>query len=274
MPRYSDNDPCLDPATGTGRTNPAELRNLLRALVCILALGIGFSSPTGIFCGLLVAQTNTEVTELEAARLASAVFAGLERTGDVRKLDQRVFSPAPFKAVCEVLFLIPEPLCAQVPEAERREYAFSSINILWNVLEHQMALPNPLWLQDPANVPNDPAEFFPEEVRSLVAATKMKQPGDLADFRRRLAAGIELEKALMEHRLKHKHVDEPSYRTNLKRLEDKFDAGSGEGRIARLDEDPGSTAVNIFSYVKFPFVFFIVKDQGIARIVWFRGATD
>ena len=165
------------------------------------------------------AQANTVVTEQEAAQLATAVFSGLERTGDIRKLGRKIYDPAPFEAPCEFLFLMPEAICAQLRQDERREYVYTSVTTIWQIFEHQMSLPVPPLLSGKVKAPNE-ADFFPDEVRHLLPPTKTVEPETLEGFRNQLLAGEDLEKALLEHRLRHDHLNQPSYRKNMKLLED------------------------------------------------------
>jgi hypothetical protein len=253
-------------------TTPIQTRKCLWSLLCAVAVITEFPASPHLLYGSQA--TVQAVTEAEAVRLAGAVWAGLERTGDIRKLNRDEFNPTPFRAPCEFLFLIEEPLCAELSQDEKQEYVVSSVNITWQMFEHQMALPNPFFFQTGHAAKFDPADLFPEEVRFLVPPTEAKERTNAEDFHRRLIAQHELEKALAEHRLKHNHVNQPFYRNNLKLLTDKLNPRTTEGRITRLAEIDNTISSDVYSYVYFPFVFFLTKSQGVPRIVWLRTMTD
>jgi hypothetical protein len=220
-------------------------------------------------------RVETPVTEQEAAELERAFISGMEKTGDVRKVDRYLFHPAFAQPPCA--FLSQDPACAQYPPDEMREFVFSSLNFAWLVLEHQLSLPIPSWRQPNGGIQGGALNIFPDEVRDLVPSLSGLQstPASIEEFRKLKATLAEAERRLLEHRRKHDHANQPDFEKNLADMREAARRAVKGDRFTAVPDDvalPGNL-LRLYIY-RDVFTIAIAKYQGVPKIVWLQLVTD
>ena len=214
--------------------------------------------------------TEAPITEQEAARLANALIAGFEKTGDIRKVDRNLFHRSFLETVC----LAPREICVQISKDDAREFTYTLLNILWLVFEHQLSMPNPVWLG--SNALDNPDQFIndllPEEGRDVMKTelrTCMLEMKTITDYHKSMDSCSAIEKRLLQERVSHDHVNQPSYHKNLQMMDEKTGSVGGHSRFSAVDAKVGGGMVpeNTYLYVKIPFFLFVTKEQSKPKIV-------
>ncbi len=244
--------------------------NSIRAALVLFALTM---LPFRLFGAILQSQpSGTSITETEAAQLADAFVSGMEKTGDIRKLDHKLFHHLFLEGFC----MAPPQLCAKLHPADAREFSYSIINVMWIVYEHQLALPNPVYLH-PSKMADQRQflkDLLPDEVREMFTAEENSAFMDMQSvdgFNKAKEFYAKLEGRLQEERTQHDHVHRSIYEKNRALVQARALPPNGI-RFAPVGTGNGSATA--FRYMKFPFFLYVAKENGTPVILSIVPVTD